>query len=231
MKFSGRNLQTFGLGFIGWTLFGLFFALQNYVNGVYFGHPSSFWTNLIVWLSCAYTWAFLTPLIIYLSENFSIRRGQVKKHLAIHLFAGALISVLQLSVFIFVRQGLLGNPQKPFSFSIDFQNLIIGEFHVSFLIYWTVVGIAHLRLLHRRSLERERETARLALETSQLETKLATAEFDALKMQIHPHFLFNTLNSISVLMRDDTYAAGQMLLRLSGLLRFILKSDNSRRSH
>jgi len=121
----------------------------------------------------------------------------------------------------------LGNPQKPFSFSIDFQRLFIGEFHVSLLIYWIVVGIAHLRLIHRRFLERERESARLALETSQLETRLANARLDALKMQLHPHFLFNTLNSISVLMRDDANAANRMLVRLSELLRVALKSESS----
>ncbi|MFN2391712.1 MAG: sensor histidine kinase, partial [Pyrinomonadaceae bacterium] len=85
----------------------------------------------------------------------------------------------------------------------------------------------HLRLINRRYLEREREMARIALETSQLETKLAQAQLDALKMQIHPHFLFNTLNSISVLIREDAIAANRMLVRLSELLRAALKSGNS----
>jgi len=227
MKIIGRHWRIIILGFLGWTLFGVFFALQNYAGGVYFGQPLTFWTTLIVWLICGYAWALLTPLVVYLSEKFSIRREQIGRNLIIHFFAGSVISLLQLSVFIFVRQWLLGNPQKSFSFSIDFQRLFIGEFHVNLLIYWIVVGIAHLRVIHRRFLERERETARLALSTAQLETKLANARLDALKMQIHPHFLFNTLNSISVLMRDDAPAANRMLVRLSELLRVALKSESS----
>jgi LytS/YehU family sensor histidine kinase len=84
----------------------------------------------------------------------------------------------------------------------------------------------HLREINRRYLERERETAKFALQTSQLETRLAQSQLNTLKMQLHPHFLFNTLNSISVLMRDDVKAANNMLVRLSELLRFALKSGD-----
>jgi two-component system, LytTR family, sensor kinase len=83
-------------------------------------------------------------------------------------------------------------------------------------------------LIYGRYLERERESARFALEKSQLETQLAGAQLDALKMQLHPHFLFNTLNSISVLMREgDAEAANKMLVRLSELLRVALKSKEA----
>lgn len=227
MKYIGRHWQIIILGFLGWTLFGVFFALQNYVNAVYFGQRLAFGNTLAVWLICGYAWMFLTPLVVFLAERFFIKSGNFGRNLPIHFLAGSVISLFQLSVFIFVRQWLLGNPNKTFSFSIDFQKLFIGEFHVNLLIYWIVVGIAHLRLIHRRFLERERETARLALSTAQLETNLAKARLDALKMQIHPHFLFNTLNSISVLMRDDAPAANRMLVRLSELLRVALKSESS----
>ena len=78
---------------------------------------------------------------------------------------------------------------------------------------------------YRRFRERERRAAQLEVEAAQLETQLAQAQLDALKMQLHPHFLFNTLNSISVLMRDDATAANRMLIRLSELLRVALKSE------
>lgn len=227
VKYIARHWRIIILGFFGWTLFGVFFALQNYVNGIYFGQKISFGNTLAVWLICGYAWMFLTPVVIYLSERFFIERGQFGRNLITHFLFGSLLSLLQLSVFIFARQWFLGNPEKPFSFSIDFQRLFVGEFHINLLIYWIVVGIWHLRLLHQRYLERMRETARLALSTSQLETQLANAQLETLKMQIHPHFLFNTLNSISVLMRDDAKAANQMLVRLSELLRVALKSGNA----
>ncbi|HSK72751.1 MAG TPA: histidine kinase [Pyrinomonadaceae bacterium] len=227
MKTIGRHWRLIILGVIGWTLFGVFFALQSYVNTLYFGQQQSLGNTFAVWLICGYAWMFLTPPVIFLSEKFFISRNQIWRNLAVHFLAGSLISLLQLSIFIFIRQWLLGNPQKPFSFSTDFQKLFIGEFHINMLIYWIIVGISHLRLINQRYLERERETARLALETAQLETKLAQARLDALKMQLHPHFLFNTLNSISVLMRDDREAANRMLVRLSELLRVALKSEGA----
>lgn len=227
MQIIARHWRLIILGFVGWTLFGVFFALQNYVNAIYYGQQISLGNTLAVWLICGYAWMFLTPLVVRLAERFFIESGRVWRTLAIHFLAGSVISLVQLSVFIFVRQWLIGNPNKPFSFSRDFQRLFIGEFHVNLLIYWIVVGIWHLRLINRRYLERERETARLALETAQLETRLAQAQLDALKMQLHPHFLFNTLNSISVLMRDDAAAANRMLIRLSELLRIALKSKSS----
>jgi sensor histidine kinase YesM len=227
MKIVNRHWQIIALGFLGWTLFGVFFALQHYAGGVYFGQPVLFGTTLTVWLICGYAWMLLTPPVVFLSERFFIKSGQTARNLPIHFLAGSAISLFQLAVFIFVRQWLLGNPQKPFSFSADFQRLFVSEFHINLLIYWIVVGIAHLRLINRRYLERQREMARLALETAQLETKLAQARLDALKMQLHPHFLFNTLNSISVLMHDDAKAANRMLLRLSELLRVALKSEDA----
>ncbi len=225
MKIVGRHSQIIIFSFLGWTLFGVFFALQNYAGGVYFGQPLFFGTTLAVWLICGYAWMLLTPLVVFLSERFFIKSGQILRNLPIHFLAGSFISLVQLSVFIFVRQWLLGTPQKTFSFSIDFQKLFVAEFHVNLLIYWIVVGICHLRVINRRYLERERESARFTLETAQLETKLAEAQLDALKMQLHPHFLFNTLNSISVLMRDDAEVANRMLVRLSELLRAALKSE------
>jgi LytS/YehU family sensor histidine kinase len=115
---------------------------------------------------------------------------------------------------------------KPFSPLQSFQNVFIADFHANLLLYWTVVGLWHAYDYYRRFRERERRAAQLELEAAVLEKQLAQSQLEALKMQLHPHFLFNTLNSISVLMRDDTQAANRMLLRLSELLRIALKSES-----
>ena len=212
---------------LGWTAFALIFALQNYAYGIYLGYPVVFSTTLIIWLICAYSWLLFTPVIIYLARGFQLSREQLWKNLPVHIVAGALISFFQLTIFVLVRQLLLGVPEKPFSFSDDIQKVLISEFPRNYLTFWVVTGICHFRLINRRYIERQRDTARLALERSQLETQLAQARLDSLKMQLHPHFLFNTLNSISVLMRDDVESANQMLVRLSELLRIALKSSSS----
>jgi LytS/YehU family sensor histidine kinase len=82
-------------------------------------------------------------------------------------------------------------------------------------IYWIIVSIAHALTWYRRSQERERSAL-------QLEARLADARLEALRMQLHPHFLFNTLNAISTLVHRDPHAADEMIGNLSELLRATL---------
>jgi signal transduction histidine kinase len=88
-------------------------------------------------------------------------------------------------------------------------------------IYWVVVSIVHALTYYRRSQERERK----ALE---LEARLADAKLQALRMQLHPHFLFNTLNAISTLVHRDPRAADEMIGNLSELLRATLDTSEAK---
>ena len=82
-------------------------------------------------------------------------------------------------------------------------------------IYWVIVSVAHALTYYRRSQERERK----ALE---LEGRLSEAKLQSLRMQLHPHFLFNTLNAIATLIHKDPKAADEMIGNLSELLRATL---------
>jgi len=82
-------------------------------------------------------------------------------------------------------------------------------------IYWIIVSIVHALTWYRRSQEGERSAL-------QLEARLADARLDALRMQLHPHFLFNTLNAVSTLVHRDANAADEMIGNLSELLRATL---------
>ena len=218
--------QTGLLIFGGWTLFGVIFSCQSYLNGIYFGRPSNFFYHFIAWTSCGYLWALLTPLILRLGRRFPIEKENFRKNLALHLLFGALLSVLQIGMYIFVRQWLMGDAAKPFSPLVSFQNYFVAEFHINLLLYLTVLGLQQAFGYYLRFREREQRAAQLKLEAAQLETQLARAQLDALKMQLQPHFLFNTLNTISVLIEEDTAAANRMLVRLSELLRATLKNNN-----
>jgi sensor histidine kinase YesM len=191
------------------------------------GRLIPFGRTLIVWLSCAYIWALLTPLIIRLAQIFPLERGKYLRAIAVHLLASVLLATLQLGIYIFARHWLLGDASRPFSPLQSFQNILAAEFHASLLIYWSVLGLYHAYDYYRRYREREQRAAQLELEAAQLEAQLARAQLDALRMQLHPHFLFNTLNTISVLMREDVTIANRMLLRLSDLLRLALKDTNA----
>jgi LytS/YehU family sensor histidine kinase len=95
--------------------------------------------------------------------------------------------------------------------------LFSRTFHFGLLIYWAILAINHAIEYYK-----DRE-----LQTAQMETRLAQAQLQSLRMQLHPHFLFNTLNAISALVSQDAQAADQMIARLSELLRMSLASDNA----
>ena len=83
------------------------------------------------------------------------------------------------------------------------------------MTYWAIIAVSHAFDYYRESQDR-------ALTTAQLQTRLAEARLQALQRQLHPHFLFNTLHTISALMHRDIDAADSMLARLSDLLRLTL---------
>jgi two-component system, LytTR family, sensor kinase len=97
-----------------------------------------------------------------------------------------------------------------------------GDMAFNLVSYAGVVGAVHGVGYYRRFLEREREAAALQLRASRLEARLARAQLDALKAQLQPHFLFNTLHSISALIHEDAEAADQMVERLGRFLRMVL---------
>jgi len=84
--------------------------------------------------------------------------------------------------------------------------------HINLLTYWVIVALNHGFYYYEQSRARE-------LAWSRMETDLANAQLQVLNMQLHPHFLFNTLNSISTLISEDPQAARQMVIKLSDLLR------------
>src|SRR5690349_19956463 len=107
--------------------------------------------------------------------------------------------------------------------SRTFALLMILSFHQHVLFYWTILGIQYAVRYYHAYQERERQALRLELHASELKTQLTRAQLGALKMQLQPHFLFNTLNAIMVLVRQQRGAqAEEMLARLSDLLRCVL---------
>ncbi|MDQ3817054.1 MAG: histidine kinase [Acidobacteriota bacterium] len=204
----------------GWTLSGLFFAFQEYFQRISLGRPVSLWAALAAWLSDFYIWAAFTPLILLLSRRYPLDRGRWQRHLPVHFIICIVISVAQSGLFLLARQLLLRDWYVSRPRIEQFKLMLVAEFNINVILYIAILSISHALYFYRSRQESE-------LTASQLETKLARAQLDALRMQLHPHFLFNTLNSISVLMLKDVRQARRMLGRLSDLLRATLKESNS----
>jgi signal transduction histidine kinase len=201
--------------FLCWTGFALFFTSQSYMFQARSAGTIEWRGTLFNWLLGSYTWFALTPLVLKLSDRFPLQRGKLLRSVAVHAVAAPLFNIANIVLFVIAR-GLITGPRleaRPLFESL--WNFVITEFHGGMLVYWVIIGVSQATDYYRRYRERE-------LLASNLETRLVKAQLDALRMQLHPHFLFNALNSVSVLMRKDVDAADRMLLQLSGLLRVTL---------
>jgi two-component system LytT family sensor kinase len=216
-RFIQRRWVSWGVIFACWTLYGIFFASQVTVQQVYMGRPITWGNNFASWLICGYLWAALTPPILYLSRRFPITRRNYCRGALLHFACSLVAATLLIGAFT-VAAKLAGLPAAQKPLGAAFLALFIVEYHFSLLIYWIILGIDHALRYYRKYRERE-------LQASQLETKLAQAQLQVLKMQLHPHFLFNTLHAISTLMHRDVDAADRMIARLSDLLRLALDNE------
>jgi two-component system LytT family sensor kinase len=201
----------------GWALYGLFFTSQGYLNQAFFGKEVRWGQTLAIWMLCAFAWALLTPAILWLAQRCAFTRKDWLRSLLVHIAAAVFFSGFSLVIYVSVWQLLLWSQVISSLPYPSLKNLLIADFHAGVLIYAAIIGIKNALDTYRKYQERE-------VIAAQLETRLTYAQLDALKKQLQPHFLFNTLNTISILIDEDTAAARNMLVRLSDLLRSTLDS-------
>jgi len=196
------------VAFLGWSGVALFFASQTYLSYKYSGGEAHWGVVLKINLCQWYTWGLLAPVVIWLSRRFPIERGRWIGSVAIHLAASVCIALVKWQLDNVLRHSLLG---------FERSTSLVFVFHQSLVTYWLLVGAT--QAYHYYQSYRQGE-----LRTAQLSSQLAQAQLQALRMQIHPHFLFNTLNAISTLVHNDPEAADRMVARLSELLRLTLEN-------
>jgi signal transduction histidine kinase len=201
----------------GWTAFGLFFTTHTSLNEAYQGHPPRWLWQLTRWLVYSYIYCALTPIILRTARRYPFERGTWLRRIPIHVAVSIGVALLATLVCGPVAYLLTSDPGTPFAPRI-LVDLFVIAFQYHLLIYWAIVGLEHGIEFYRRYQERE-------IHAGQLQAQLAQAQLDALRMQLHPHFLFNTLNSVSVLMQTDVQAAKHTLVCLSHLLRGALQAS------
>lgn len=203
----------------GWTVFALFFISEDAGRLLYQGRPVQWRADLVVWLTTAYAWAFLTPFVWRLAGRFPIARNTWWRSGAFHLVSSLSFALIETVLFSWITP-MFGLPWFPSNFVATFRAVVPIDFHLNVIIYWLIVGVQHSVSNYRRFLDREKASVQLELRATQLERQLAQSKLSALKMQLHPHFLFNTLNAIVVLVRQhEIEEADEMLTNLSELLR------------
>lgn len=198
--------------FGGWTFVALFFAAHIAIGSRALGRPESFWRAFAMYMTCTFYWSAVTPLIIRLSECFRLAAPHAFRNTSIHLGISMLVSTGAFIFFALVSPFTVDARLAAQPFLERLTSLLAFQLHLDMLRYFAVVAIEHSLSYHRQV--RERDNA------------LAEARLEVLKRQLQPHFLFNTLNSISVLMFENVALANRMLLRLSELLRAGLANDS-----
>lgn len=200
-----------------WTLFALFFTSQSFLQQQLFPDPPPFWKILSWQLSSGWVWFSFMPLILWLIKKFPLDNPNWWKNFPLHIVFSILISLLQLSVDAYLLPTLGYTPGGPFtSYWHAYKVFLMINIHFGIGIYWGALGINHTIKYYQKFRERE-------LTTSQLEARLAQSRLQVLKFQLQPHFLFNTLNTITELIYRDPESAERMITDLSDLLRISLE--------
>jgi sensor histidine kinase YesM len=168
--------------------------------------------------------ALLAPACLWLAARFQLGRERWLPTLAIHLGINLAFHVCLILISLPLSQLIWREPIFSLRFLQNLHQRLIGRLPVDVIFYWTIVGAGYAFEYYRRFREQQLQAARLELRATQLETQLAQAQLQALKMQLHPHFLFNTLHAISALIDDDVKVARRMIARLSELLRLTLEN-------
>lgn len=211
-----QTLSKWALIFACWTYLALLFSGPQMIQAIRLHRTSAGWDSVVGELLFSYIWFALTPLAIWLSRTFRISGRQQFKRLAFHFVASEIFLLFQVLLFT-----VASIPFGWYSQITPFWNryfLLILTFTPSdVLFYWGVIVIEHALDYYRKLQDRE-------LRASQLEAQLAQSQLQVLKMQLHPHFLFNTLNAISALIRESPDEADEMVSRLGDLLRMTLET-------
>jgi two-component system, LytTR family, sensor kinase len=202
------------------TLLGFFSAFQAYQFVQFFAErETSFWLLLGLNLGYWYAWAVLAPVVLFLARRFPFGRDRWWKSLPVHFVAVLVLTFVHVALSEAARFGLsvaIGDDSlRADSWWTQVTRTYFLNFDFEMATYWAIIGFWHASAYYLVAQDR-------ALTASQLEARLAEAQLQALQRQLHPHFLFNTLNAISALMHRDVEAADQMLARLSDLLRLAL---------
>lgn len=204
------TVQQVLLVFAAWTFLAAFSSAQTAVYLISRGQRVVWGDMLPGRFADWYTCALFTPLFFWLGRRYPIDRRSWRTALPLTLAVTSVCVVLKYLLLVPLEHLFGLNPNGTF----------VGELARNFasesMAFWAVIGIIHAFEFNRRYQERE-------VAAADLRVRLSEAQLEALRSQIHPHFLFNTLHSISTLMHRDVEAADSMLTRLSDLLRLTLK--------
>jgi len=200
------------------TIIGLLFTSYRYIGDLMGGMTGMFGQRLVEELTGAYSAALLFPAVLWVARRFRVDRAHWMARLPIQLVAAVVYAALHTALMVVSRDmlfplaGLGAYHHGPLGLRF------LMELSNDLLWYTLIVSFIYLFDHYRAARDHE-------LRAAQLESRLAQAQLQNLRLQLQPHFLFNALNTIASVMYEDMRAADAMLEKLSELLRHTLHAE------
>ncbi|MBL8211124.1 MAG: histidine kinase [Bryobacterales bacterium] len=202
-----RALAWFAL----WTGIGLFFSTQLFlINHAVYKRQIDWEEAIVGTLPEWWMWFLLTPAMLWMARRFRFERAMWWWAAMVHLATGCLFTIIALATYAGICYSLGWRVAVEPTYRNILWFLFSVKFHWGVLTYAMVLAVVQASDYYRKFQERE--------------AMLAKAQLHALKSQLHPHFLFNSLHATMALVRRDPTAAERMIMRLSELLRATLES-------
>lgn len=207
MKLERRLVVSTLAVLAGWSIMAVLFTPQHWVLSRRApGAPH--WAQLLLGnVVMFWVWAALTPVILSFGRRFPLERPKLPAHLLLHFAAGFAFTVAHIALVRYLNALLTGQPVQPWL------TYLVGYGATGVLIAWGILAASQALTYFNRYQDRE--------------LRLARAELHSLKMQLHPHFLFNTLNAIAELLHQDPKRAERTVTQLSDLLRHALTRSHT----
>lgn len=173
----------------------------------------------------SWLWAVITPGVFLLTQRFPIERSRWLRRIGALLLIGVAIAIAVDLIMDLARIAILaGVPSRRPRVFAPLDAILRFRFLNQLLVYLAVLAAGYARNFYLRDLTRQREAVVLEARAAELQAQLAAARLDALRMQLNPHFLFNTLHAVSALVERDPSGVRKMIARLSELLRHTIEA-------
>lgn len=213
---------------VGMTLLGLAYTLQYYVYARHytkiFNPPPSF-REMVIWeMPYWLLWAAFSPLILQLTPSFRPEGGRLWGKWLYHIPACIAFALAHRAVYLLIGWVLhVADYWRLASLYEVYNQNFFFNLPNGFMCYAAILLFGYVVTYHRRYQE---ESSRLETVVAQTQLQMEQAQLQALKMQLHPHFLSNALQSISNLLHEDVEKADEMLTRLGYFMRLTLKHSD-----
>ena len=209
------------IAFAAFTAIGLLYAVQ--IQFILERSNRSLTLELLLTgpLTFWYTWGAFLPIIAWIARRLPLERGRLTIRIPVHAGLGVLFAFAHQAIYFLIREAFAdqGTAAAPLLSRIE-DSAFSPIFTTNVIIYWMMVFGRHALEYYHRYKDRERAA-------TAFQAQLVQAQLQNLRMQLHPHFLFNTLHTISSLMDEDVRAARRMMSRLSQLLRHTLEKGET----